>query len=144
MAFGTDRATRAIVCALLACLLAACATSSNHLPRPPPTKGRSIAEVYDRRPRAWCGWYMRSLMAADPGRSFNQALAWGGYGRPAAGPAIGVIVVWQRRCPHCGHVGIIVGRAPDGAWLIRSGNDSHTVKTRPRRVDNAVAFRWPP
>jgi len=87
------------------------------------------------RPRAWCGWWMRRhLGVANP--AGNLARWWAGFGRPAHGPAVGAIVVWRH------HVGIITARAERG-WVVKSGNDGHRVRERPRSVAGAIAFRWP-
>lgn len=89
------------------------------------------------RPRAWCGWFGRfNFLHRDPGPKYNLARNWAGIGSNAGGPAVGVIVVWRH------HVGKIVGRTA-GQWLIHSGNDGGRVRTRPRSVSNAIAFRWP-
>jgi hypothetical protein len=94
--------------------------------------GRAIG----RRPRAWCGWQMRKwLGVANP--AANLARWWAGFGRPAHGPKIGAIVVWRH------HVGKITGRAKDGRWIVKSGNDGHRVRERPRSVAGAIAFRLP-
>lgn len=92
------------------------------------------ATVSDPRPRAWCGWYMRHLVGTDPGRDFNLARNWAHWGRPAQ-PAVGVVVVWSH------HVGLIVGRDPNGNWIVRSGNDGHTVRERAMSTAGAIAFR---
>jgi hypothetical protein len=86
------------------------------------------------RPRAWCGWYARSLVGNDPGTAFNLARNWTRWGHPS-GPGVGVMVVW----PH--HVGMITGRTADGQWVIKSGNDGHGVRERPRPIAGAIAFR---
>jgi hypothetical protein len=86
------------------------------------------------RPRAWCGWYARSLVGHDPGAGFNLARNWTHWGRPAS-PGVGVMVVWSH------HVGMITGRTPDGQWIIKSGNDGHGVRERPRSITRAIAFR---
>jgi hypothetical protein len=86
------------------------------------------------RPRAWCGWYMRGQVGSDPGPTFNLARSWASYGSNAGGPSIGTIVVWRH------HVGKIVGQE-NGQWIVQSGNDGHAVRTRPRSVANAIAFR---
>lgn len=94
-----------------------------------------------RRPRAWCGWWMRRhLGVATP--AANLARWWARYGRPAHGPHVGAIVVWARG-RRSGHVGIITGRTADGRWIVKSGNDGHRVRERPRSVAGAIAFRWP-
>ena len=93
------------------------------------------------RPRAWCGWWMRRhLGVANP--AGNLARWWASFGRPAHGPAIGAIVVWAHG-RRSGHVGIITGRTADGQWIVKSGNDGHRVRERPRSVAGAIAFRWP-
>jgi hypothetical protein len=89
---------------------------------------------YVGRPRAWCGWYMRSQVGSDPGPSYNLARSWAHYGSKVVGPTIGAIVVWRH------HVGKIVGHE-NGQWIVESGNDGHAVRTRPRSLTGAIAFR---
>ena len=86
------------------------------------------------RPAAWCGWYMRSQVGADPGPQYYLARSWAHYGSIAGGPSVGTIVVWSH------HVGKIVGHE-NGQWIIESGNDGHAVRTRPRSLAGAIAFR---
>jgi len=94
----------------------------------------SRAYGYSGRPAAWCGWYMRTQVGSDPGAQYNLARAWARYGSDAGGPRGGAIVVW----PH--HVGKIVGHE-NGQWIVQSGNDGHGVRTRPRSLAGAIAFR---
>jgi len=89
----------------------------------------------DVRPRAWCGWWMRQQLGITD-RAGDVARWWAGYGRRAAGPGNGVIVVWAH------HVGIITGGSP-GAWIVKSGNDGNAVRERVLPIDGAIAFRWP-
>lgn len=89
---------------------------------------------YAGRPRAWCGWYMRTQVGSDPGPSYNLARSWAHYGSNAGGPRVGAIVVWRH------HVGKIVGHE-NGQWIVQSGNDGHAVRTRPRSLAGAIAFR---
>jgi hypothetical protein len=86
------------------------------------------------RPGAWCGWYMRQQVGADPGPQYNLARSWAHYGGNAGGPSVGTIVVWSH------HVGKIVGRE-NGQWIVESGNDGHAIRTRPRSLAGAIAFR---
>ncbi|MDQ8699357.1 hypothetical protein [Hyphomicrobium sp. LHD-15] len=81
------------------------------------------------RPRAWCGWWMRTQRGG--GSHLNLAWNWSKWGSPS-GPQVGAVVVWRH------HVGEIVGRAPNGQWLVRSGNDGGAVRTRARSVAGAV------
>jgi hypothetical protein len=86
------------------------------------------------RPAAWCGWYMRGQVGADPGPEYNLARSWAHYGSNAGGPSVGTIVVWRH------HVGKIVGQE-NGQWIVESGNDGHAVRARPRSLAGAIAFR---
>lgn len=118
---------RSVIAALCLLLLTSCADA------------RPVRHHYawsDARPTAWCGWFMRHQVGVDPGPAYNLARNWAHYGRAAWGPAVGAIVVW----PH--HVGRIVARAASGLWVVLSGNDGHAVRTRPRRLDGAIAYRW--
>lgn len=81
------------------------------------------------RPRAWCGWWMRTQRGGGP--QYNLAWNWSRWGRPS-GPRVGAVVVWRH------HVGEITGRAKNGQWIVRSGNDSNRVRERPRSVAGAV------
>lgn len=81
------------------------------------------------RPRQWCGWWMRSRRGGGP--EFNVAWNWRKYGS-ATSPQVGAVVVWRH------HVGEIVGRAANGQWIVRSGNDGGAVRTRARSVAGAV------
>lgn len=81
------------------------------------------------RPGKWCGWWMRTQKGGGP--EFNVAWNWRKYGSPS-GPQVGAVVVWRH------HVGMIVGRAPDGRWLVKSGNDGGAVRTRARSVAGAI------
>jgi hypothetical protein len=89
---------------------------------------------YAGRPGAWCGWYMRSQVGSDPGPTYNLARSWAHYGADAGGPTVGAIVVWRH------HVGKIVAHE-NGQWVVQSGNDGHAVRTRPRSLAGAIAFR---
>lgn len=77
---------------------------------------------------------MRSQVGSDPGPNYNLARAWARYGSNAGGPTVGAIVVWRH------HVGKIVGHE-NGQWIVQSGNDGHAVRTRPRSLAGAIAFR---
>ncbi len=81
------------------------------------------------RPRKWCGWWMRTQRGGGP--EFNVAWNWSRWGR-SSGPQVGAVVVWRH------HVGEIVGRAANGKWIVRSGNDGGRVRTRARSVAGAV------
>lgn len=81
------------------------------------------------RPGKWCGWWMRTQLGGGP--EYNLAANWRRYGS-SSGPQVGAVVVW----PH--HVGIITGRAANGQWIVKSGNDGGRVRERARSVAGAV------
>jgi hypothetical protein len=86
------------------------------------------------RARAWCGTYLSKYLGQSD-RRLALAREWARTGMNAGGPGIGVVVVW----PH--HVGIITGQASNGEWIVHSGNDGGAIRTRPRSVARAIAFR---
>jgi hypothetical protein len=45
------------------------------------------------------------------------------------------VVVWRN------HVGEIVGRAANGQWIVRSGNDGGRVRSRARSLAGVIAVR---
>ena len=81
------------------------------------------------RPARWCGWWMRSQLGGGP--ELNLARNWASWGRPSS-PQVGAVVVWSH------HVGLITGRAANGQWIVKSGNDGGRVRERPRSVAGAV------
>ena len=81
------------------------------------------------RPAKWCGWWMRTQKGGGP--EYNLARNWSRWGSPT-GPQVGAVVVWRH------HVGIITGRAANGQWIVKSGNDSGRVRERARSVAGAV------
>jgi hypothetical protein len=120
--------------AMAAVLALVCAGTATHAH--PRHEKRILSHASpDRRPSAWCGWWLRRQLGVSD-RGFNLARRWAGYGTNAHGPAVGAIVVW----PH--HVGLITGRTGTG-FLVKSGNDGHRVRERERSLRGAIAFRWP-
>ncbi len=81
------------------------------------------------RPGKWCGWWMRTQKGGGP--EYNVAWNWRNYGSPTSAQ-VGAVVVWRH------HVGMIVGRASNGQWIVKSGNDGGAVRTRARSVAGAV------
>jgi hypothetical protein len=95
----------------------------------------SSHRVADGRPAAWCGWEMRQLVGGNLGPEYNLARNWAHWGRPASGPAPGVIGVM----PH--HVFKVIEVLGHGTVLAISGNDSHAVRVRPRSTAGVIAWR---
>jgi hypothetical protein len=85
------------------------------------------------RPAAWCGWWLGQHLGMS-NRNLWLARNWASVGTSAGQPDVGVVVVWRH------HVGIITGRAGN-KWVVKSGNDGHAVRERPRSISGAIAFR---
>lgn len=81
------------------------------------------------RPSRWCGWWMRTQKGG--GAHLNLAWNWSRWGS-ASSPQVGAVVVWRH------HVGMITGRASNGQWIVKSGNDGGRVRERARSVSGAV------
>lgn len=107
---------------LVLCLMASAAEARRH----------RYPHQYHRMP--WCGLYLGQYLGKLDRRLW-VAREWAREGADAGGPDIGVVVVWAH------HVGIIEGRASNGMWVIRSGNDGNAVRVRPLSVARAIAFR---
>ncbi len=94
-----------------------------------PAEARRSRGEEGGRPSQWCGWWMRTQLGGGP--QYNLAANWRGWGR-SSGPRVGAVVVW----PH--HVGMITGKASNGKWIVKSGNDGGAVRERARSVSGAV------
>ena len=98
------------------------------------SRSRSVHRQYSNR-KTGSGYAYRSgarrhyANSGSGGRHYAQRRSYSG--RPS-GPQIGAVVVW----PH--HVGMITGRAANGQWIVKSGNDGNAVRERARSVAGAV------
>ena len=91
------------------------------------------------RSRAWCAVFANMILARTGFRGTGSAAArsFARYGRPASGPAPGVIAVW----PH--HVGFVVASAGPGRIRVVSGNHNHRVEESTYATRGVMAFRYP-
>jgi uncharacterized protein (TIGR02594 family) len=89
--------------------------------------------------RAWCAVFANMVLARAgySGTGSAAARSFARYGRPAAGPAPGVIAVW----PH--HVGFVVGAVGPGRIRVISGNHNHRVAEGTYSTRSVMAFRYP-
>jgi hypothetical protein len=78
---------------------------------------------------------MRRLVGGDPGPEYNLARNWAHWGRPAGGPAPGVVGVMAH------HVFKVIQVLGNGTVLAISGNDGHAVRVRPRSTAGVIAWR---
>ena len=91
------------------------------------------------RARAWCAVFANMILTRTGYRGTGSAAArsFARYGRPASGPAPGVIAVW----PH--HVGFVVGAVAPGRIRVISGNHNHRVEESTYATRGVMAFRYP-
>lgn len=89
--------------------------------------------------RAWCAVFANMVLKRTGyhGTGSAAAVSFARYGRPAAGPAPGVIAVW----PH--HVGFVVGSIGAGRIRVVSGNHNHRVEESTYPTRGVMAFRYP-
>jgi uncharacterized protein (TIGR02594 family) len=89
--------------------------------------------------RAWCAVFANMVLKRTGyhGTGSAAAVSFARYGRPAAGPAPGVIAVW----PH--HVGFVVGSNGPGRIRVVSGNHNHRVEESTYATRGVMAFRYP-
>jgi uncharacterized protein (TIGR02594 family) len=111
---------------------------------PGPARVLPVAERYrgtnpTGHSRAWCAVFANMVLARTgySGTGSAAARSFARYGRPASGPAPGVIAVW----PH--HVGFVVGTAAPGRIRVISGNHNHRVAEGDYATRSVMAFRYP-
>ncbi len=76
----------------------------------------------------WCGCWLATYLGIMDQKQWRElwvARNWATYGRPANGPAHGVIAVYGRGTG--GHVGIVTSVRRAGFVVLKSGNDNGTV-----------------
>lgn len=109
-----------------------------------PTKFSS-ATKFAARPagcpaRAWCGCWLALHTYGKHVRGLWLARSWARIGRPASGPAPGVIAVYARG-RRGGHVGIVRRVIGPGRIVLLSGNDGRAVRERERSTRGVIAWR---
>ncbi len=93
----------------------------------------------------WCGCWLATYLGIHDDKQWRElwvARNWATFGRPAEGPAPGVIAIYGRGTG--GHVGIVtaVSRRP-GFVVLKSGNDNNAVRERERSTEGVIAWRIP-
>ena len=88
---------------------------------------------------AWCAAFANMILqrAGHSGSGSATARSFARYGRPAPGPAPGVIAVW----PH--HVGFVIGAAGPGKIRVVSGNHGRRVAEGVYSTRSVIAYRYP-
>ena len=91
----------------------------------------------------WCGCWLATYLEIQDKKQWRElwvARNWATYGKPADGPAPGVIAIYGRGTG--GHVGIVtaLSRRP-GFVVLKSGNDDGGVRERERSIEGVIAWR---
>lgn len=93
----------------------------------------------------WCGGalahWMQQAGIAYP-KDYYRARAWASWGARLARPVVGAVVVYDRGKGQ-GHVGLAVGRTPEGNHLVLGGNQGDSVSIAPIAASRLIASRWP-
>jgi uncharacterized protein (TIGR02594 family) len=71
-----------------------------------------------------------------------RARAWLDWGQVILSPALGCVVVYERKGG--GHVGFVVGRDEHGNLMTLGGNQGDRVSIRPFEMSRVLGYRWPP
>lgn len=91
--------------------------------------------------RQWCGCWLALRKYGKHVRRLWLARNWAQHGRPAAGPAPGVIAVYARG-GRGGHVGIVTRVIDRNTVVLLSGNDGRKVRKRRWPTRGVIAWRW--
>ena len=92
----------------------------------------------------WCGCWLATHLGIKDQKKWRElwvARNWITYGKPAEGPAPGVIAIYARG--EGGHVGIVTSVRRPGFVVLKSGNDRGAVRERERSVEGVIAWRLP-
>jgi len=92
----------------------------------------------------WCGvalaYWMKEAGAPIP-KQYYRARAWLDWGTALNQPALGCVVVFERRGG--GHVGLVVGRNELDYLLVLGGNQGDKVCIASFSPDRVLGYRWP-
>jgi uncharacterized protein (TIGR02594 family) len=92
----------------------------------------------------WCGGavaYWMEAVGIKPAKNWFRAKAWLDWGVPLNLPALGCVVVFERKGG--GHVGLVVGETPDGRLMVLGGNQGDAVNVAPFYRGRVLGYRWP-
>jgi len=92
----------------------------------------------------WCGTFVAYCMKSagyTPAKHYYRAKDWLNWGLPIAKPAVGCIVVFERKGG--GHVGFVVGKDKAGNLMVLGGNQGDAVSIAPFDRSRVVGYRWP-
>lgn len=91
----------------------------------------------------WCAAFVGAMLERSGIKStrFESAISYMDWGEPLQTPAQGCVAVLTR--DGGGHVGFVVGRAPNGDLMLLGGNQGDQVCIRAFAPSRVSGYRWP-
>lgn len=91
----------------------------------------------------WCAAFVGGVLERVGIKSsrFESAKSYLSWGSELKEPALGCVVVFTRSGG--GHVGFVVGKAPNGDLMVLGGNQSDAVNIRAFSRSLVTGYRWP-
>jgi|EP01043_Picozoa_sp_COSAG02_P036735 uncharacterized protein (TIGR02594 family) len=96
--------------------------------------------------KLWCADFMNFVFkkAGAKGTSSRAARSFLQYGKKLDGPRVGAIVIFARKGPNNGHVGVVRGTDGQGNPIVVSGNHGPTVMQSTYPKHKVLAYVMPP
>jgi uncharacterized protein (TIGR02594 family) len=96
--------------------------------------------------KLWCADFMNFVFkkAGGKGTQSRAARSFLQYGRKLDGPRVGAIVIFARKGPNNGHVGVVRGTDGQGNPIVVSGNHGPTVTQSTYPKHKVLAYVMPP
>ncbi len=94
----------------------------------------------------WCADFMNFVFrsAGGKGTQSRAARSFLKFGKKLDGPRVGAIVIFSRKGPETGHVGIVRGTDGEGNPIVVSGNSGPTVRQSTYPKHKVLAYVMPP
>jgi uncharacterized protein (TIGR02594 family) len=108
-------------------------------------RGRSAAQL-GLPAKLWCADFMNYVIkkSGAKGTSSRAARSFLDYGKKLDSPRVGAIVIFSRKGPNTGHVGIVRGTDGQGNPIVISGNAGPTVRQSTYPKERVLAYVMPP
>ena len=92
----------------------------------------------------WCGTFVAAVIRAEGfpiPTHWYRARAWLHFGTALTHPAVGAIVIFERKGG--GHVGFVVGTDERGRLMVLGGNQNNAVTIAPFDKSRVLGYRYP-
>jgi uncharacterized protein (TIGR02594 family) len=96
--------------------------------------------------KLWCADFMNFVLrrAGGKGTQSRAARSFLDYGKKLDGPRVGALVIFYRKGPNNGHVGVVRGTDGLGNPIVVSGNHGNTVSQSVYPKGKVMAYVMPP